>query len=133
MDAEVVQATASWVMAELVRIFHNVSTKEAREAIEALVERKTPMVWEVEGIKRVLVPDMPAKNKVLLLLHHSTGWVPASDLFNWVEYSGMSMFVRSVLKPLHEGRLIEFDRKQGRARLSPLGAEQVENGLLSRA
>jgi len=30
MDAEAVQAMASWVMAELVRIFHGVKTEEAR-------------------------------------------------------------------------------------------------------
>jgi hypothetical protein len=56
MDAEFVQATASWVLAELVRIFHGATTEEAREIIDALVERKTPAIWEVEGVKRVLDP-----------------------------------------------------------------------------
>jgi len=46
----------SWVLAELVRIFHGATTEEAREIIDALVERKTPAIWEVEGVKRVLDP-----------------------------------------------------------------------------
>src|SRR5690606_29767773 len=48
MDASAVVAIASWVMAELVRIFHNVSTKEAQDTVDALIERKTPLIWEVE-------------------------------------------------------------------------------------
>jgi hypothetical protein len=130
MDAEGVQAMASWVMAELVRIFHGVSTDEARQTVDALVERKTPAIWEVEGVKRVLDPEMNARNQVLMFLHHSTGWVPVNELVNWVEYSNASVFRRSVLTPLHRERLIEFDAKQGRARISPRGAKEVEEKLL---
>lgn len=130
MDAERVQADASWVMAELVRIFHGVGTVEAQQAVDALVERKTPMIWEVEGVKRVLEPEMKAKDQVLLLLHHSSGWVTGDDLLSWIEYSSKSMFRSKVLRPLHRARLIEFDEKQDRARLSPSGAKHVDEKLL---
>ena len=130
MDAEAVQAMASWVMAELVRIFHGVTTEEAQETVDALVERKSPLIWEVGAIKRVLDPNMSAKNQVLVLLHHSTGWVSAADLFKWVEYSNVSMFRSKVLQPLHKDRLIEFDPLNRRARISPLGAKTVEEKLL---
>jgi hypothetical protein len=130
MDAEAVQSMASWVMAELVRIFHGVTTKAAQEAVDALVERKTPLIWEVGDVKRVLDPGMSAKNQVLTFLHHSTGWVSATDLFDWVEYSNASMFRSSVLTPLHTARLIEFDAKKDRARISPLGAKEVEKKLV---
>lgn len=133
MDAEAVQAMASWVMAELVRVFHGVTTEEAQQTVDALVDRKTPLIWEVEGVKRVLVPNMSAKNQVLMFLHHSTGWVSATDLFNWIEYSNVSMFRSSVLTPLHKARLIEFDRAQGRARISPRGTKEVEETLLNPA
>jgi hypothetical protein len=133
MDAEAVQAMASWVMAELLRIFHGVPIEEAQQTIDALVERKTPVIWEVEGVKRVLDPDMSAKNQVLMFLHHSTGWVPATDLFNWIEYSNASNFRRLVLTPLHKARLIEFDTKLARARISPAGAKEVEEKLLRRS
>jgi hypothetical protein len=129
MDAEAVQGMASWVMAELVRIFHNVPTDEAREAVDALVERKTPLIWEVEGIKRVLDKRMTAPKKVLALLHHSTGWVPVTDLFKWVEYSNVSAFRSSVLKRLHEARLVEFDTEQDRVCISPKGIREAEANL----
>lgn len=133
MDAEFVQATASWVMADLVRIFHNTSTMEAQETVDALIERKTPTIWEVEGVKRVLDPEMSARDQVLVLLHHSAGWVSAADLRKWIEYSNASVFRSSVLMRLHKERLIEFDAASGQARMSPRGAQEVEEKLLKRA
>jgi hypothetical protein len=132
MDAEAVHGMASWVMAELVRIFHDVTTEVAQETVDALVERVTPLIWEVGTVKRVLVAGMSAKSQVLILLHHSTGWVSVMDLFNWVEYSNASVFRSSVLKPLHKARLVEFDAAGGRARISPLGTKLVEENLLKR-
>jgi hypothetical protein len=133
MDAEAVLAMASWVMAELVRIFHGVTTEEAQQVVDALVERKTPLIWDIEGVKRVLTPGMTAKNQVLLFLHHSTAWVSETDLVKWVEYSNASKFRSSVLKSLHSARLIEFDAKQGRAHISPLGAKLVQEKLFKPA
>lgn len=136
MDASAVVALASWVMAELVRIFHGVTTQEAQDTVEALVERKTPLIWEVEpgGIKRVLDPEMGAKDQVLMFLHHSTGWVSAADLQNWVEYKNPTNFRDNVLSALHKPRrLIEFDAAGDRAKISPLGAADVEQRLLKTA
>jgi len=130
MDAEAVLAMASWVMAELVRVCHGVSREEAKETVDALMERKTPIVWEVEGVKRILDDRMAAKDQVLMLLHHSAGWISATDLCNYIEYSNLSMFRSSVLKSLHKQRLIEFEEKMSRARISPRGAQDVEERLL---
>jgi hypothetical protein len=130
MDAEAVQSMASWLMAELVRIFHGVSTKEAEDTIDALVERKSPLIWEIEGIKRVLNNKMPAKDQTLLLLYNSTGWVNADELVTWVEYSNSTVFRSKVLMPLHDQRLIEYEVNKRRSRISPKGAKDVEDRLL---
>jgi hypothetical protein len=130
MDAEAVQAMASWVMAELVRIFHGITTAEAQETVDVLVERKSPIIWEIEGRKRVLDPGMSARNQVLVLLHHSSGWVPVTDLLDWVEYSNASVFRSGVLMPMHKMRMIEFDFGQDRARISPRGVTELEETVL---
>ncbi len=132
MDASAVVAMASWIMAELVRIFHNVSTQEAQDTVEALVARKTPMIWEVEpgGNKRVLDANMGAKDQVLMFLHHSTGWVSAADLQKWVEYKNPTNFRDNVLGSLHKARLIELDMDGNRAKISPRGVADVEARLL---
>ena len=46
------------MLAELIRVFHGVSLDEAQTAIDALLERKHPIVWEIERTKRVLDPQM---------------------------------------------------------------------------
>lgn len=123
---------ASWAMAELVRIFHGVTTQEAQDTVEALVERKTPMIWEVEpgGIKRILDPGMIGKDQVLMFLHHRAGWVRATDLCKWVEQKNATQFRDKVLTGLHKARLIEFDADGDKAKISPLGAAEVEARLL---
>lgn len=130
MDAEAVQSMASWLMAELVRIFHGVSTQEAEETVDALVERKTPLIWQVGDSKRVLDHEMPARDQTLVLLHHSTGWVSDDQLVKWVEYSNPGAFRSKVLQQLHDRRLIEYERDKRRARISPTGAKDVEDRLL---
>ena len=84
----------------------------SREAVDALVERKNPLIWKVGRVKRVLDPSMPTKDQALLLLHQMPAWVSEGDVGSWVEYSSASMFRSRVLEPLHKARLIEYDRAQ---------------------
>lgn len=130
MDATAVYGMASWTLAELIRIFHGISTKEAQETVDALVERKIGLVWEVEEIKRVLDPNMNKVDQTLVLLYSKPAWVAEQDLFNWIEYSNANMFRKNILRMLHKNRLIEYDAQQHRARISPLGSKQVEQQIL---
>jgi hypothetical protein len=130
LDATAVYGMASWVLAELVRIFHSVSTEEAQETVDALIERKVSLIWEIGDVKRVLDPEMSSKDQTLLLLHANRAWVPVKDLTTWVEYSSMSMFLSRVLEPLHRARLIEYDPAKSRAHISPLGSKTVEDKIL---
>ncbi len=130
MDATAVFSMASWLLAELVRIYHGVSTKEAQEIVDAIVERKNILVWEVSGKKRVLDATMKTKDQVLLLLHQSVAWVRQKELCDWVEYSGSAMFGKRVLLPLHKERLLEWDSVGAQVRISPLGSSEVETRIL---
>lgn len=80
MDATAVYSLASWVMAELIRIFHSVTTGEAQEAVDAFSERKTTLVWSPGTAKRVLDAGMKAADQTLLLLHQALGWVDEDRL-----------------------------------------------------
>jgi hypothetical protein len=130
LDASSVFAMVSWVLAELIRIFHSVSTTEAQEAVDVLVERKHPLIWNVEDRKRVLDPNMDKGDQALLLLHTEPSWVAEKDLMAWVEYSTPAMFRTRILRPFHKSRLVEYDEKQGRVRISPLGVSEVEQRIL---
>jgi hypothetical protein len=132
MDATAVHSLASWILAELVRIYHSVSTSAAQEVVEALSERKTPLIWEFDGTRRVLDSKLSSQDQVLLLLHRSVGWVEQEKLQDWVEYKAKSMFAVRVLLPLHKLRLIEYDQTRRQARISPTGVERVEVNFLER-
>lgn len=131
-DAEAVMGMASWIMAELVRVFHNVSPADAQAAVDALVQKRHPLVWSVEGTKRVLDPAMSKADQTLLLLYSENGWVQANVLCGWVEYSTLATYKSNVLKALHRKRLVEYQPAQAQVRITPAGIRSVEVELLRR-
>jgi hypothetical protein len=130
MDATAVYNISSWILAELIRIFHGVSIREAHQIVNTLVERREFLIWEIEGLKRVLDPKMPTRDQVLLLLHQSLTWLSIKELVRWTEYSNVTVFRMKVLTSLHEARLIEYDKKNNRARISPLGSREVDEKII---
>lgn len=131
-DASIVLASSAWIMAELVRIFHGLSLKDAQEVVDALVSRQHPLVWSVEGTKRVLDPTLKAAEQVLLLLYSESGWTDVERLRNWVEYVNKTRFKSMILLPLHKSRHIEYSATGGLARITIKGSSDVEAKLASR-
>jgi len=131
MDSSAVLSTASWIVAELVRVFHGVSTEEAQAVVDNLAERRVPLVWKSGDIRRVLDPRLPLKDQVLLLVGSVAGRVLADDLFKWTGYKKKAYFVR-MLRKLHSTRLIEFHDQTGEVEMLPPGSEYVSS-LLGRS
>ncbi len=129
MDSKVVTEMAKWIMAELVRVFHGLDTAKATEVVEGLIERTVPTVWEVEGRRRVLRPELSKKDQTLMLLYSANGAVRESELIAWVEHSNPSVYRRDVLRPAHRERLIEYNKISGEVRISPKGIAYVEDHL----
>jgi hypothetical protein len=125
MDSTFVREAASWVVAELVRITHGVSTSEAQDSVDALVERTHPLVWEVDGIKRVLSRGMKISDEVLVLLYSTPGWTKTSDLKAWTHNNPN---LNRVLSGLFKKRVIEVGTDK--AMITPLGVKLVETKLL---
>lgn len=129
-DAVAVYQMASWTMAELIRVFHQVSIDEAQETVNALVDRKHPVIWQSGGIGRVLDTSLSKGDQSLLLLYSVSGWVEEKDLANWVEYSSLTQYRNRVIVPLHNSRHVEYDKRLRRIQLTPRGSDDVENRLL---
>jgi hypothetical protein len=132
MDAVCVLQMSKWMVAELVRILHELPIDEAAEVVNALVERETPVIWEVGGKLRVLDPTLSSKDKALVLLHATTGSMGEPDLIDFIEHSNASVFRRDVLHPAHKAKLIEYDQSAKTVTISPLGIEHVEKLLARR-
>lgn len=120
MDATFVITSCNWVMAELVRVYHNLSTDEAQKVVDLLVERRIPLIWEGENIRRVLDPTMALRSQVLLLLSTSPGKIPTSELFEWTDCKNRSYFSK-LLRTMHSERLIELSKDENHAVILPPG------------
>lgn len=121
---------SSWAIAELIRIFHQVSPAEAQETVRALVERKHPIIWDTGTVRRVLDPTLSKSDQTLLLLYSSSDWSDEKELMASVEYSTLTQFRKRVLEPLHDARILEYDKTLRRVRLTPRGSSDVENRIL---
>jgi hypothetical protein len=86
MDAVFVLTSCNWIMAELVRVFHRVLIPEAQDIVDKLVERRMPLLWIRDDMRRVLDPKMGLREQVLLLLCTSPGKISTADLQNWTGY-----------------------------------------------
>jgi len=124
MDSSAVLAMASWIMGELIRVFHGISTAEAQTIVDNLAERRIPLVWKSGDIRRVLNPDLSLKDQVLLLVSSASARVTADDVFIWTGYGKRSYFNR-LLRQLHDQRLIEFHQATAEVEMLPPGNEYV--------
>lgn len=129
MDATVVLAMSKWLVADVVRFFHNVDTETATELVDALIERDTPLVWEVNGTKRVLHTGLSSRDKTLLLLHATPRAVAEVTLRGWIEAKNTTQYRSDIIERLHREKLVEYDSTARTVTLSPTGRRYVETSL----
>ncbi len=132
MDAGVVAAMAKWIVAEIVRVLHDLSVVEATDIVEALVERQLPIVWLVDGNRRVLDTSASTRDQILILLYSHAGYVQVDELIAWTEYGNISRFRSGILTKLHRERLVELQTTRDIVYLSPLGVADVEHRFAAR-
>jgi hypothetical protein len=122
MDSTVVVSISSWIIAELIRVFHGVTTKEAQEVVDILAERRFPLVWKSGDIRRVLNPTICLKDQILLLLGSVSGKIDMDLLFKWTGNKNKSYFIR-IIRQLHDERMVEFYEQQGSIEILPPGVD----------
>ncbi|MGN6117032.1 MAG: hypothetical protein ACTHN2_16080 [Nitrobacter sp.] len=121
MDSTFVVSSCNWVLAELVRVFHKLSIEEAQQLVDAIAERRVPLIWQGRDVKRVLNPKVEARDQVLLLVATSPGKILVKDLRSWTEYKNSSRFI-DLLKTLHAARFIEFSECNSTVEILPPGS-----------
>lgn len=122
MDATAVVSLTSWILAELARVFHNVSTEAAQSLVDQLAERRSPLVWVSGSVRRVLDSRMRLREQILVLTASATPPVATADLTSWTESKNRGYFFR-VLRELHKLRLIDLNELESHVVLLPPGVE----------
>ncbi len=125
MDATAVVYMSKWVIAELVRLLHGLTTDEATDLVDALVDREVAVVWRNGDKRRVLAAGLSLRKGTLLLLS-GVSEARESDLASWLEQKRPADYRNKVLKPMHKERLIEYDQAAGTIALLPPGVAAAE-------
>ncbi len=125
MDATAVLYMSKWLVAELVRLLHGLTTDEATEVVEALVEREIAVVWKWGDKRRILVTGLTWKQQVLLLLWSVTE-ASEAELVAWLEHKEVRTLRKDVLRPMHKARLLDYDETTKLLRLLPPGIRDAE-------
>lgn len=131
MDSTVVLGTVNWIMAELIRVLHNLSTNDAQQVVTQLVERRIPVIWQMGDVKRVLDPSLKLSDQTLLLIASCPAACSTNDLFGWLDCKNKAYF-NKLLREQHAKRFVEFNENSNEVLILPPGAKYVEERLFSK-
>jgi len=131
MDATVVLYTSKWIVAELVRMLHQLPVDEATFIVEALIERESAWVWSHDDKKRVLRAGLTWRQQTLILLLAEAGEIDEDTLFRWLQHPRLGDFRQKILNPLHVERQIYYDKEKRTVHLLPPGVQSAESIIAS--
>jgi hypothetical protein len=102
-DATIVVAILDWILAEFVRLHHNVSADEAQRLVEELVTRKAPVIQDFQGFLKILNPELRASDQCLVLLYHcGAPGASYAELEQWVSPKSRTNLRRTLTALVHD-------------------------------
>lgn len=125
MDSSFVISNVNWIIAELVRVLHNLDTEKAQRTVDKIIDLKTPLVWVAGDVKRLLDPSLSIENSSLMLLHSENRPITLDTLQNWLDYNNEA-YLKKKLRKLHNERKIEFNESNNSLLILPPGKKVVE-------
>jgi len=131
MDSVLVLSIANWVVAELIRVFHQLPVAEAQQVVDQLVERRIPTVWQAGDMRRVLDTSLRLTDQVLLLIASAPAHVATDELYTWTGYGNRSYFNKT-LRDLHKSRFVELSADEKSIQILPPGSKHVEEKLMAK-
>lgn len=124
-DATLVATTADWVLAEFVRLHHNVPPNRAQEMVDDLVQRRAPVIEEFGNFLKLLNPTLRAGEQCLVLLYQrGSDGAEFADLESWVSPSARSNLRRTVDRLVHGKAFVH--EAEGRLMITGAGRSEVE-------
>ncbi|HVE81172.1 MAG TPA: hypothetical protein VNA68_03515 [Candidatus Dormibacteraeota bacterium] len=124
IDGITVFQIVSWIMGEIIRLESGLPAVDIQKVLDNLAERPIPIVYRIDGVPVVLSSKLPAKDIALVLLYDSPDPVPAAQLFKWSQYSHITRWRATVLKPLISDRFLYVT--EGIVHILPPGMRRAE-------
>jgi hypothetical protein len=109
-DATLVVSILDWVLAEFMRLYHNVPPNVAQGIVEGLVTRQAPAIQEFDGFLKVLNPRLEAGDHVLLLLYQrGSAGATYFDLSRWVPPAIRGVLNGTLTRLVDDHAFVHFD------------------------
>lgn len=129
MDGQFFLQSIKWLIAEIVRVFHQTQPEHAKALVDAVTIKSNSLIWESEDKIRVLKNSLRASDKSLIILYHISNKIEVKKLKEHVEYRNTTEFSK-ILSELHRKKYIEYDKKNRTVEILPPGIDYVEGNLL---
>ncbi len=128
-DSSLVIGILDWVLAEFVRLHHNVPANEAHDIIDGIVSRRAPVVQEFGTFLKVLKTTLQVSDRIRVLLYQrGSQGATLAELNTWV-HPRMRSNLKATLRRLEDDHAhIHFD--QSRYFITRAGIRHVEANRL---
>lgn len=128
-DATLVVGTVDWVLAEFLRMHHNVSADQAQELVEQIVTKTAPLIQDFNGHLKVLNPDLSASDHCLVLLYQrGASGAGFDELTQWVRPSMRANLRRTLARLTNDHDRVHYDGTL--YKITRLGEQEVERRRL---
>lgn len=102
-DATLVVSVVDWILAEFIRLYHNVSADEAKKIVETIVARTAPIVQNFDGFLKILNPSLNAGDWCLVLLYQcGASGATFDQLSEWVRPDMRRNLKRTLDRLVHD-------------------------------
>ncbi len=128
MDSTLVTSNADWVLAELIRFYANQSPEDAQEIVDSIVEKKIPLLWELDGLPVILDAKMEKQHSLLVFLYRKGSEGANIEEIN-IFLTGKLAKVKGFLTQLIRKVYIVKSPNTGKYVISPSGAAFVEKNI----
>lgn len=130
-DATYVVGVLDWILAEFVRLYHNVSAAVAQATIDDLVTREVPVVEEIDGQPVLSKHNLSVGDTILVFLYRAGRDVGLAvpELQRQMRHGHRSNLVRA-LKLLDEKGLVLIHPVSSKAHITSKGIAYVEKNRL---
>jgi hypothetical protein len=124
-DATLVCSVLDWILAEFIRLYHNVTADIAQEIVGQIVTRSVPVIQDFNGFLKVLNPKLGASLHCLLILYHRGNvGCTLEEIQRWVRPKMLANLGRTLKELVERRDFVHFD--DGRYFITRLGQREVE-------
>jgi hypothetical protein len=130
-DASLVVAALDWILAELLRLHHNVSANEAQRIVQDLVTHPVPSIQDFNGIPVVLRTDWGRDDVVLVLLYRAgLGGLQWHELLRALPRKVDGSLETALRYLVNDKAFVYFDRETGSHKITATGQKYVDSRKL---